>query len=418
MRGSRLEAKGIAYLFERFPSFTQTFCAREVIGMRRLGVEAAVYSIRAPRGEPRQDFPGELPGLTTYLPAEFGDVLSGSGSFRREARAGIAQLEAAWGSQAEKRRIYEAAWLAPELDRRGLGHVHCHFAGVATRAAYWLRRRHGVRYSFTAHANDIFCDEPVERLGQLVREAEFVVSVSDYSVEYLRKLFPDAASRIHRVYNGIDPGRFATDRTSSGTPLVMSVGRCIEKKGFADLIDACGQLGDIDFVCKIVGEGPLEGELKERVRQAGLSGRVEITGPMPESEVAALLARAAVFVLPCVDLPDGARDNLPTVIMEAMASSLPVVSTAVAGVPEMVDDGRTGFVVAQREPGAIADRMRRLLADPGLARRMGAAGRALCEERFASERTTAALAELLDRHGAFEPRRRPIIKRLFGRSPR
>ncbi len=407
--------ESFAYLFERFPSFTQTFCFREVLALRQLGIDAPVFSIRVPRDEPRQDFPPELAGITTYLPESYDGLLSDDAGFRRRARGGISELERAWGSTSEKRRIYESEWLARELDRRGVGHVHCHFAGVAARTAYWLHRRHGLKYSFTAHANDIFCDEPTERLGQLVRAAEAVVTVSDYSVAYLRKLFPDAASKIQRVYNGIHVERFTPAHPDREKPLVVSVGRYIEKKGFADLISACGQLREENFVCQIVGEGPLEATLRAQVASEGLADRVKISGPMAGGEIAELLSRASVFALPCVDLPGGAKDNLPTVIMEAMAASLPVISTPVAGVPEMVIDGKTGFLVPERDPDSLAARLLQLLLNPGEAASMGAAGRSLCEERFAAERTTAALRDVLATCGAFQPARRGWLDGIFRR---
>ncbi|HEY8903700.1 MAG TPA: hypothetical protein VIM48_08330, partial [Chthoniobacterales bacterium] len=119
-----------AYLFERFPSFTQTFCFREVLEMRRQGVAAPIFSIRDPRGEPRQDFPPELSGLTTYVPESFDARIESDAAFRRQARRSLDEMESLWGDLREKRRIYEALWLLPELRRLGVAHVHSHFAGT------------------------------------------------------------------------------------------------------------------------------------------------------------------------------------------------------------------------------------------------------------------------------------------------
>jgi len=399
-----------AYLFERFPSFTQTFCFREVLEMRRQGVLAPIFAIRDPGGEPRQDFPKELDGLTTYLPGSFDEALK-SDAFRRAARRALADLRALWGDEQEKRRIYEALWLAPELRRRGVEHVHVHFAGIAARTAFWLKRLAGIRYSFTAHANDIFCDESPERLEMLIREAEVVVTVSDFSVHFLKERFPTHAQKVRRVYNGIHLEHFRLAEPNPTRPLILAVGRYIEKKGFLDLIAACRRLGDRPFECLIVGQGPLEEEL--RLAAKG-DARIQITGPRGEEEIIALLSRASVFALPCVNELAGGKDNLPTVLMEAMAAATPIVSTPVAGVPEMVEEGRTGFLVPEHDVAGLAARLGELLDDPARAREMGAAGRRLCEERFATERTTTDLAAVLRDCGAFAARPTSWWRRMLG----
>ncbi|HEY8900781.1 MAG TPA: glycosyltransferase family 4 protein [Chthoniobacterales bacterium] len=409
---ARSPGEPFAYVFERFPSFTQTFCFREVLELRRQGVDAPIFSIRDPRGEPRQDFPVELAGLVTYVPESFEEILKTDAKFRRDARRAIEDLTRLWGGSGEKRRIYEALWLAPRLEKLGVGHVHSHFAGTAARTGFWLKRLAGIRYSFTAHANDIFCDEPDERLEMLIREAAGVVTVSDFSLRLLREKFPAHAAKLHRVYNGIHLDRFPKGEPDPARPLILAVGRYIEKKGFADLVNACRLLGDRPFECQIVGQGPLEEELKAL---AAGDSRISITGPKGESEIAGLLARASVFVLPCVSEADGGKDNLPTVIMEAMAAAVPVVSTPVGGVPEMVVDGATGHLVPERDSKALALRMGDLLDNPVKAREMGAAGRLRCEDLFSTEKTTAALRRTLEGMGAFETTRSGWLARLLAR---
>jgi glycosyltransferase involved in cell wall biosynthesis len=388
-----------AYLFERFPAFSQTFVYREVLAMRGIGVKAKVFSIREPSGEPSQDFPPELNGITEYLPPGFQDRIEVDAGFRRAARRGIKQLSELWGDESEKRRIYEALWLAPELRRARISHVHAHFAGMAARTAFWLHRLEGIRFSFTAHANDIFCDEPIERLDQMISAAEFVATETEFSAKFLRERHPAYAGKIFRIFNGI-PLPPLTRAVATHPPLVIGVGRYIEKKGFEDLIAACRQLQDIEFECQIVGQGPLENALRQ---QAGSgAGNVVITGARTQNQITAAFAQASIFVLPCVYAADGGSDNLPTVIMEAMAAGLPVISTPVAGVPEMVVDGETGYLVPEHDPGALAARIRTLLGDPGQAQAMGLAGRRRCEQLFDAERVAGHLRDILQKHGALE----------------
>jgi colanic acid/amylovoran biosynthesis glycosyltransferase len=211
----------------------------------------------------------------------------------------------------------------------------------------------------------------------------------------LGEKFPEAVPKLHRIYNGIDLDRFAPAVIPSA-PLIVSIGRLIEKKGFSDLIEACRLLAErgVDFRAEIIGEGPLESALRAQIGAAGLTKSVALVGPQPQEEVVHRLAQCAVFALPCVADTGGGMDNLPTVIMEAMAAARPVVSTAIAGVPEMVSDGATGFLVAEHDPAALAAALARLLADPALARSLGEAGRAAAAVRFGIERSAQSLRQL------------------------
>jgi len=408
----RQSTTGLAYLFERFPSFTQTFCFREVLELRKQGVHAQVFSIRKPDDEPNQDYPEELTGETRYLPSGYEEFLA-QPSFRRQARRGLKLLRQTWGDESEKRRVYEALWLIPQLRAAGVHHVHVHFAGIAARTAYWLKRLGGITYSFTAHANDIFCDEPHERLAMLISESKFVVTVSDFSLEFLRTHFPAHQAKMHRVYNGIHLERFSQSHPNPKLPLVLTVGRYIEKKGFSDLIAALEPLRDESFECKIVGQGPLEDQLRSAIVKAGLTDKVELTGPMPESEVSALLARTSIFAIPCVNASDGGKDNLPTVIMEAMAASVPVISTRVAGIPEMVVDSESGYLIPEHSPNRLTEHLNELIGDPERAASMGKCGRLLCESKFATAVTTSQLRELFQSQRVVTARSKPWWNRIW-----
>ena len=406
---------GFAYLFERFPSFSQTFCVREVEAMHGRGLEFPVFSIHKPAGEPVQDCFIDI-GPIYFLPEKFDTILATDTGFRRSARKALESLRALWGCEDQKRRIYEALWLGPMLREAGIRHVHVHFAGSAARTAFWLKRLFGVEYSITAHANDIFRDDPRERLDQIFRCATAVITVSEFSLAYLREKFPSEREKFHRVFNGIEADRFPVSSHPDGRPLIVSVGRYIPKKGFCTLVEACSRLELRDFECQIVGNGPLEVSLKEQAALLGIQDRVQITGPKPEGEIKRLLERSRMFVLACARAEDGAMDNLPTVIMEAMAAGLPVISTNVAAVSEMVVDGETGFVVPERDSAALARKMACLLENPHLARTMGLNGRLRCRELFNVDQTSASLCKILTDHGVFSTRRTDVIHAFFRRS--
>ena len=387
-----------AYLFERFPSFTQTFCYREVLEMRRQGVTAPIYSIRVPKDIPA-DCPEELARAVCYLPepdalAEEMKTLRLLGRYPWK----VIQTLRRWGKRPDKGRVLAAAWLGKRLKAQGVRHVHVHFAGLAARTAYWLKAFYGITFSFTGHANDMFVetDFPVT-LADLVREAAFVVTVSDFTRDWLSRRNPSHAAKIHRVYNGIGPAGFLQASPAPGRPRLVSVGRCIEKKGFADLIDACALLRErgLDFECAIIGGGPLEEALRARIMERGLQGIVNLPGPQPQEEVRRLLTEARVFVLACATEADGGMDTLPTVIVEAMAAGLPVVSTRLAAVPEMVTHGATGLLVEEKQPRQLADALETILRDPAWGERLGACGKTAAAERFAAEVTVAQLRKLL-----------------------
>ena len=298
----------------------------------------------------------------------------------------------------------KAAYLGPRLQASAVRHVHAHFAGLAARTAYWIERFFGIGFSFTAHANDIFAPKPFEvSLGKLIGAARAVVTVSDFGVRFLREKYPGDAAKIHRVYNGIDLARFPRAEFNGTPPAIISVGRLIEKKGFHDLIEACRVLRErgVEFRCEIIGEGPLESSLRDQITAAGLTTLVTLTGPLPQGEVIKRLACSALFVLPCVAEVGGGMDNLPTVVMEAMAAGLPVISTALGGVPEMVRDGFTGLLVPEHQPVALADALAQVLGDRRLARSLGEAGRQRAAELFAIDKSAEALRALFQQVGAF-----------------
>jgi colanic acid/amylovoran biosynthesis glycosyltransferase len=391
----------VAYLLERFPSFGQTFCYREVVELERQGTKVHVYSIRRPVDEPKQDWDEQLVRRVHYLPEESALVREVDRAVR-ESRVSGATRETVeeWGRQSDFLRLYQAVYVGLRMQQDGVRHLHAHFAGMAARTAFWINQFFGMPYSFTAHANDIFAPRDfVVSLAKLLANAAAIVTVSDYAAEFLRNRFPEIAAKVHRIYNGVDLSRFHPVDFGSGIPAIVSIGRLIEKKGFADLISACRLLKPRgrDFVCEIVGEGPLETALQSQIARDGLESCVKMVGPETQSQIALRLARATIFVLPCTRAADGGMDNLPTVIMEAMAAGLPVISTPLAGVPEMVENDFNGMLVPEHDPKAVCAALEHLIANPEQARRFGDRGREIAREKFSIEASGRALRALFEK---------------------
>ena len=391
----------VAYLFERFPSFGQTFCYREVAELERQGTKVHVFSIRRPVGEPEQNWDQSLVDRVHYLPEEKPlvtevDRLLKTKVVSDQVRAAVQD----WGRQSDFLRLYQAIYVGVRLREKGLRHLHAHFAGMAARTASWIREFFGIPFSFTAHANDIFAPRDFAvSLPKLFESAAAVVTVSDYAMRLLRERFPESAAKIQRVYNGVDLSRFSATDFGSAPPEIVSIGRLIEKKGFGDLISACAVLRSRGraFRCSIIGEGPLEELLRAHIAADDVKECVELVGPQTQAEIAQRLAHATIFALPATREADGGMDNLPTVIMEAMAAGLPVISTPLAGIPEMVEDGANGELVPDRNPAALAVAIERLLDDPERARRLGERGRQIAREKFSIETSAGELRELFSR---------------------
>jgi glycosyltransferase involved in cell wall biosynthesis len=388
-----------AYLFERFPSFGQTFCYREVAELARKGITPPIFSIRTPKDEPPQEWDARIVERVHYLPEEkeLLDEVRRASKNRKLTSEIVSALDE-WGRRTDFLRLYQAVYVGLRLQEMGINHVHAHFMGLAARTAFWIHKFFPITFSFTAHANDIFAPRNFEiGLDKLVDTARVVITVSDYAKKFLQERFPECADHVRRIYNGLDLAEFGRTNFSSAPPLILAVGRLIAKKGFADLIHACGSIAERgkSFRCEIIGEGPLENELRGQIERLNLQNRVALSGAKPQLEVRRHLAAANVFVLPSVVDAEGGMDNLPTVIMEAMATGLPVVSTEIGGIPEMVVENETGFLLEPADAIGLATAIEKVIDDRALAERLGRAGYERAQELFSSEKNVHELCALI-----------------------
>jgi len=394
-----------AYLLESFPDPTKTFVFREVAEAVRQGLKPQIFSVRTPSAEERALYEGEALEVT-YLPAEAelrAQIDAARASFSSRQRKELSHWR---GVKGDSNRAFEALWLGRELKARGLRHIHAHFAGLAARTAWLVQRLWGIGYSFTGHADDIFSPERREiSLELLVKHARFVATETDYSRQRLEQEFAVARGKTFRVFNGIGEESFReVDRSNPMAATIVSVGRLVEKKGFPTLLAACAQLRErgVEFVLEIIGAGPMEAELRARIAELGLGTAVTMHGAKPQSFVRERLGAARVFALAAQREGDGGSDNLPTVIMEAMAAGRPVVSTRMAGIPEMVEPGGTGALADEKDPAGLADALAVYLKDAALADAHGSAGRAKAREKFLVSESVHALAPLLAQRGGVD----------------
>ena len=415
----------VAYLFARYPVPSQTFCDSEILALEELGLSLEIHATSPPRSTFRHERLARLAAETCYLPP--GKLLrSHELRARQWPSEWVSEHAARYPDHAIPAKARHALVLADTLQRRGVPHVHAHFSGHAAHVARLLKKLSGITYSFTAHAQDFMVDlgsEPL--LRELCSEAEFVVAVSDWSRDLLRETCPESAERIIRIYNGISPGDFSVGAEPSDRerPRIVSIGRLIEFKGFQHLIAACEKLHTraIPFDCTLVGDGPWRERLEAQVAAAGLEDRVRFAGLLTLEEVKRTLRESDVFALGSVIDGNGACDVLPTVILEAMATGLPIVSTTLAGVPEMVEHGTTGLLAAPGDERGLADALAQVLGSRELRESMGEAGRKRVSEHFASAHTAPALRERLlaaaTRPGAAVPPAAPAVAWWIDRWP-
>jgi glycosyltransferase involved in cell wall biosynthesis len=394
----------LGYLYSRYPVISQTFCDAEMLALERRGVELEIGSINPPFTSLRHGHGANLRAEVRYAPPP--TIVRMMAQLAR--RDGIwpatlvAEHEARYGAAFKaEQRARNAVFFAEQFLRSGVAHFHVHFARHATHTALFVKAISKIGFSFTAHAQDFMVDVGSNQLlREMCREAAFVVAVSDYSRELLIYKCPDAAGKIHRIYNGIDLRRFQAGppRSPALVPRILSIGRLIEFKGFRDLIAACAELKKrgIQFECEIIGDGPLRNALQNTITAARLDGTVQLLGALPQEKVARRLADCDVFALASIVDSNGASDILPTVILEAMATGRPVVSTRLAAVPEMVRNGESGLLVNPGDVEGLANAIESLLRDQQLRTQLGAAGRRKVEEKFDVDKTAAQLLELIE----------------------
>jgi len=419
MAGKQRPTGHTGLLVKTWPKLSETFILEEVLGLERAGVPLQIYALQPPTDAIAHDALNAVRAPVCYLPTV---------TLRHLPTLAAAQLRSALRQplrhvgglvraslRGQLKPFMRGTWLAEHMRRRQIAHVHTHFISAPADVAEHVAAL-GLGFSISAHAKDIYTSRP-EDLKRKLEAARFTVTCTEYNRRHLAGLAPEAP--IERMYHGVDAGRFSPDlRTPTETPaLILAVGRLKEKKGFDTLIDACQHLHAAGrrFRCEIVGYGDGESGLRQHIARAGLGAHIHLTGKLARTEVIDRYARASVFVQPSRIGHDGDRDGIPNVLLEAMAMGVPVISTPVSGIPEVVETERTGLLVPPDQPALLADAILRLLDNAPLATRLAAYGRQRVLERFDNDHNLALLrssletAHVCQRHSAqAAPRARNI----------
>lgn len=392
---------GTAYVLKVYPRFSETFIVSEILAREAAGDRIEIFSLRPTTDSRFHPELARVQAPVTYIDRP----IKTSGLWERLQTAVAAGLTPALGrslgdlAAATADDAIQAISLATVLQSRNIRHIHVHFASGATTVARLASAISGIPYSFTAHAVDIFHESVRDEDLQLkLEQAHHAVTISRFNLRYLRRRFPTSTSRLHLVRNGLELERFPyRDPRPLSTPLrIAAVGRLIEKKGFQYLLPAAAELVDcgVKLDLRIAGTGILAEELQANISQLKLSDSVRLLGPQTQDQIHELLDSADVFMAPCVVGADGNADGMPTVLLEAMATGVPCISTSVTGIPEAVRNGSTGVLVRPGNPHALA-RAVHTLTSPGTDRvSLARNARALVEEDYDVRRQAELLRAL------------------------
>ncbi|MGE4219817.1 MAG: glycosyltransferase [Alphaproteobacteria bacterium] len=399
----------LAVVLKGYPRLSETFIAQELLGLERRGIALSIASLRGPREPARHPIHDAIAAPIRYLPEYLRRaplrVVRAWATVRRlpgyrAARTAFLRDLRRDPTPNRLRRFGQACVLAHELAPEVAG-LHAHFLHTPASVARYAALMRGLPLTLSAHAKDIWTT-PGWEIAEKLDAADWTAVCSESGRARLASIAPGA--RLHRLYHGLDLDRFPPfadarpdrrgDRADDPVGL-LAVGRAVPKKGYPDLLAALALLPpDLHWRLSVIGDGSDLAGLRAQAQALGLAGRVEWRGAQPQPAVLAALRAADLFVLASREGPQGDRDGLPNVLMEAQSQGLAVAATAFAAIPELVRDGETGLLVPPGDPAALAAALDRLIRDPALRSRLGAAGAARVRAEFDATAGLDALAGL------------------------
>lgn len=394
----------MAYLISRYPAVSHTFILREVRQLRAQGFQITCASVNEPDRSREVMTPDEHEEAerTYYLKAHglLGAVQAHLWGLLRPATylRGLRQ-SLGFGGWNLKQSVYglfyftEALMLARWMQAQGLTHLHVHFATAAANIALFMKTLLPIGLSLTIHGPDEFYDVQGEKLVEKINAADFLVCIGRFARSQLMKLSPAVHWKKFDICPlGVDVANYALERApATERPFtILCVGRLTPAKGQHVLLEACAMLRDEgrEFKLVIVGTGPDEDSLRQAVERLDLGQQVEMTGALNQDQVRARYSESDVFALPSF------AEGIPVVLMEAMASGVPCVTTRITGIPELIRDGIDGLLTTPSDTQELADTLALLMDEPELRGELAEAGRARVAERYDLPTNVARLAEV------------------------
>ena len=372
----------LGMILKGYPRISETFISNEILLLERLGFCVHIFSMRAPRENFTHESIKQIKAPVDYLPEtlllplprflyyNFLLFLKIPRTYLETLRMALRRFRRT-RKAATFKHLFQAGYLVQKLlPGSGVCHLHAHFAHSPTSVALFSANLSGLKFSFTAHAKDIYTSNK-EQLREKLNLAKFVVTCTEYNRQHLSAISDGAKASIHRVYHGIDTGLFKkpdTIRAPAPPFKLLTVARMTAKKGLKTVYQAVKWLKDNGYSVKhsLVGDGEDKEKILSYVHDLGLDGVTKWYGTQPHHAVLELYRRADVFVLGCEVAPNGDRDGIPNVLLESMAMGVPVVATTVSAIPELVQDGETGLLVPPQDPEKLGAAIERLLNEDKL----------------------------------------------------
>jgi colanic acid/amylovoran biosynthesis glycosyltransferase len=396
----------VAYIMSRFPKLTETFILYEILAVEAQGTPVEIFPLLRELQAVAHPEAARLVARAHFLPFFSWSIWRAQMYFLlRRPRTTLRMLWEVLSGTAGSLNFFVGALgvlpksmrFAYDMERLGVTHVHAHFATHPTVAALVVHRLTGIPYSFTAHGSDLHVRRRM--LDRKVEAAAFAVTISEYNKNVMvTACGPASRDKIHVVHCGVDPQVFAARATAppAGPLRILCVASFEEVKGHRYLLDACALLRDrgVPFECHLLGDGPLQSAVESRIASLDLGASVHVHGPQPRLAVVRALQEAAVFALPSVPTRGGKREGIPVVLMEAMASGLPVVTSRLSGIPELVEHEVSGYLVEPGDTAGIAAALAALAQDPAWRTKLGEAGAARVRRDFDLRQNAATLARL------------------------
>jgi glycosyltransferase involved in cell wall biosynthesis len=378
----------LAVLVNEFPRLSETFVLGDLLALEAAGARLHVFALRRPDSELAQEAVEQLRAPVEYLPEIAGRQRSlllrsiQATLFMRNPRRftrGLAEIYVS--PDYSRSRLELALLLARRLDRIGAPPLYVHFAHKPATIGRFAALLLGSRFAISAHAVDLWTT-PVPELRAKFRDAQLVLCCYEQAHDYVRQI-ANGTTRVELAPHGVVVPPLS-NREELSPPVLLSVGRLVEKKGFDTLVWAARTMRDrgLEFQVRIAGDGPLWPTLQRLVNELDLADTIRFLGPLTARELERHYAAAATFVLACRIGSDGNRDGLPNTILEAMARGLPVVSTRLAAIEEAVTDGEHGLLAPPDDHLALAAALERLVNDRQLRVQLGTAARARVLERY------------------------------------
>jgi len=382
----------VGYILGQFPKLSETFILNEILELIRRGHDVYIFSLFNSKENIVQPEVEEYRVLErTYYPPSYHKLCIELARFDRllfyRNRRKINKFYC----------IAVARHFSKIAEKLGLDVLHAHFANEPTFTAMLMSKLTEIPFTFTAHAFDIFVDPDVKALKERMENASAIIAISEYNKKYLQSIYNNKRIFVVRACPNLE--KLNKIKRVPEQFRILTVGRLVEKKGIKYGIlamrEVVKEFPEVQYI--IVGSGPQSAELKKLTKSLGLENNVRFLGAVDGRTLMKEFSKAAVFILPCVKAKNGDMDGIPVALMEAMFLQIPVISTNISGIPELIENGKEGFLVEPENVNQLANILKILLKDKNLRKKLGENGKKKIEKEFNIYKEAEKLIEIWKR---------------------